>query len=190
MGTYPPKNDFRQVYYKFLTIYYIFFEDLKIKFYFCKQDRKMAKSHINIKNKKAYFNYEIVDKFEAGLVLTGTEIKSIREGKASLTDAYCKFKGNELFVEMKIAEYSHGGVYNHEPNRLRKLLLTKRELKKLQKKVTESGYTIVPLRLYINKKGLAKMEIALAKGKKKYDRRQAIKERDLQREMQREHKFK
>lgn len=149
----------------------------------------MANPSINIKNKKAYFNYEIKEKYEAGIQLTGTEIKSIREGKVSLTDAYCKFKKGEIFVKMKISEYSHGGVYNHDPDRLRKLLLTKRELKKLEKKVTESGYTLIPLRLYINNKGLAKMEIALAKGKKKYDRRESVKEKDMIREQQRQHKY-
>jgi SsrA-binding protein len=149
----------------------------------------MPQTKINIKNKKAYFNYEIIDKYEAGIELLGTEIKSIRAGKASLTDAYCKFIKNELYVLMRISEYSHGGVYNHEPNRARKLLLTKRELKKLQKKVDENGMTIVPLRLYINNRGLAKLEIALAKGKKKYDHRQSIKDRDAQREMARGHKY-
>ena len=149
----------------------------------------MSQNKINIKNKKAYFNYEIVDKYEAGIELLGTEIKSIRAGKASLTDAYCKFVKGELYVLMSIAEYSHGGVYNHEPNRARKLLLTKRELKKLEKKVQETGMTIVPLRLYINSRGLAKLEIALAKGKKKYDHRHAIKDRDAKREMSREHKY-
>jgi SsrA-binding protein len=149
----------------------------------------MAQQKINIKNKKAYFNYEIIDKFEAGIVLAGTEIKSIRAGKASLADAYCKFIDGELWVLMSIAEYSHGGVYNHEPNRRRKLLLTKRELRKLEKKTQESGMTIVPLRLYLNDKGFAKLEIALARGKKKYDHRQAIKDRDEKREMARNRKY-
>jgi SsrA-binding protein len=149
----------------------------------------MAQQKINIKNKKAYFNYEIIDKFEAGIVLSGTEIKSIRAGKASLADAYCKFIDGELWVLMSIAEYSHGGVYNHEPNRRRKLLLTKRELRKLEKKTQESGMTIVPLRLYLNDKGFAKLEIALARGKKKYDHRQAIKDRDEKREMARNRKY-
>lgn len=150
----------------------------------------MGKSSINIKNKKAYFNYEIAEKYEAGIELTGTEIKSIRDGKVSLTDAYCKFKKGELFVKMKISEYIHGGVYNHDPDRIRKLLLTKRELKKLEKKVIEAAYTIIPLRLYINEKGLAKLEIALAKGKKKYDKRESLRQKDMIRENQRQHKYK
>lgn len=149
----------------------------------------MAQSKINIKNKKAYFNFEIIDKYEAGLELLGTEIKSIREGKASLNDAYCKFMDGELWVLMSISEYSHGGVYNHEPNRRRKLLLTKRELKKLDRKTQDSGLTIIPLNLYIDNRGYAKMAIALAKGRKKYDHRQVIKERDSKRELSREHKY-
>lgn len=149
----------------------------------------MGKALINIKNKKAYFDYEIIEKYEAGIVLAGTEIKSIREGKLSLKDAYCKFKKGELFVKMRIAEYSHGGAFNHDPDRIRKLLLTKRELKKLEKKVIESGYTIIPLRLYINEKGLAKLEIALAKGKKKYDKRESLKRKEIIRESQRQNKY-
>ncbi len=149
----------------------------------------MSAQKINIKNKKAYFNYEIIDKYEAGIVLSGTEIKSIRAGKASLADAYCKFIDGELWILMSIAEYSHGGAYNHEPNRRRKLLLTKRELRKLEKKTQEGGMTIVPLRLYINDRGLAKLQIALARGKKKYDHRQAIKDRDEKREMARSRKY-
>ncbi len=148
----------------------------------------MKQQKINIKNKKAYFNYEIVEKFTAGIVLTGSEIKSIRQGKASLNDAYCKFIGNELYVLMKISEYSHGGAYNHDPDRKRKLLLKKRELRRLQKKVQEKGFTIVPLRLYINDRGLAKLEIALARGKKQHDKREDIKRRDQKREMARERK--
>ena len=149
----------------------------------------MSQQKINIRNKKAFFNYEIIDKFEAGIELLGTEIKSIRLGKASLTDAYCKFINEELWVLMSIAEYSHGGVYNHEPNRRRKLLLTKRELRKLNRKTKDVSLTIVPLSLYINSRGLAKLSIALAKGKKKYDHRQTIKERDAKREISRENKY-
>ncbi|MBN2664428.1 MAG: SsrA-binding protein SmpB [Bacteroidales bacterium] len=145
----------------------------------------MGKSNINIGNKKAYYSYEILEKFEAGISLLGTEIKSIRAGKASLTDAYCKFIDNELWVLMSISEYSHGGVYNHEPNRERKLLLTKRELNRLARKAINTGLTIVPLKLYINSKGLAKMQIALAKGKREFDKRNTIKDRDAQREMSR-----
>lgn len=147
---------------------------------------KKATNKIHIENRKAFHSYEILEKFTAGIVLTGTEIKSIRLGKASLNEAYCKFFGNELFVLMHIAEYDFGGVYNHDPNRKRKLLLTKKELKRLKKKVEESGYTIVPLELYINEKGLAKLTIALAKGKKQFEKRAAIKERDIQKEIARE----
>ncbi len=147
------------------------------------------KNKINIINKKAYHQYEIIEKFTAGMVLTGSEIKSIRQGKASLNDAYCKFIKGELYVLMTIAEYSHGGVYNHDPKRKRKLLLTKRELKRLEKKVQERGYTIIPLRLFINERGWAKLEIALAKGKKLYDRREEIKRRDMKREIARERKY-
>ncbi len=149
----------------------------------------MGQNKINIVNKKAYHNFEIIEKFTAGMVLTGSEIKSIRQGKASLNDAYCKFIKGELYVLMTIAEYSHGGVYNHDPNRKRKLLLTKRELRRLQKKVQERGYTIIPLRLFINERGWAKLEIALARGKKMHDKREDIKRRDMKREMARERKY-
>ncbi|MBN2891342.1 MAG: SsrA-binding protein SmpB [Bacteroidales bacterium] len=150
----------------------------------------MANNKINIKNKKAYFNYEIIEKYEAGLALLGTEIKSIRAGKASLTDAYCKFLDNELWILMSISEYEFGNLNNHEPNRRRKLLLTKRELKKLERKIKNTGLTIIPLQLFFNEKGLAKIEIALAKGRKKYDHRQAIKEKDTKIDMARERKYK
>lgn len=150
---------------------------------------KKKNSDISIKNKKAYFLYEIIDKYEAGISLLGTEIKSIRAGKASLTDAYCKFIDGELWVLMSITEYSHGGMYNHEPNRERKLLLTKRELKRLARKSVATGLTIVPLKMYINKNGLAKLQIALAKGKREFDRRNTIKDRDAKREMARDRKY-
>ena len=141
---------------------------------------------INIKNKKANFEYFLLEKFEAGLVLTGTEIKSIRAGKASLAESYCAFSGHELFVRnMHIAPYSHGTYNNHEPKRERKLLLTARELKKLKSKLEEKGLTLVPTRLYINDKGLAKLEIALARGKKLHDKRETIKKKDIQREIDR-----
>jgi len=153
-------------------------------------EMKQNKNKINIKNKKAYFDYEIIEKYEAGIVLSGTEIKSIRTGKVSLVDSYCKFIDNELWVLMSIAEYEFGNLNNHEPNRQRKLLLTKRELKKLDRKVKTSGMTIVPLQLYINDRGLAKMEIALVQGKKKYDHRQTIKEKDTKIDMERERKYK
>ncbi len=143
-------------------------------------------NNIQIKNKKAYFDYELVEKYIAGLVLTGTEIKSLRMGKASLVDTYCLFKEGELFVRgMNIATYDHGTYNNHDPMRDRKLLLEKAELKKLQRKTKEKGFTIVPTRLFINEKGFAKLEIALARGKKEYDKRETIRERDLRRDMER-----
>lgn len=150
----------------------------------------MSENKINIKNKKAYFQYEIIEKLIAGIQLLGTEIKSIRMGKASLTDAYCQFHDRELFIKMTISEYKFGGHYNHEPNRERKLLLTKRELKKLERKVQTSGMTIVPLSLFIDENGRAKLEIALAKGKTIGDKRQSIKERDTKRDMDRIKKIK
>ncbi|MEA3477070.1 MAG: SsrA-binding protein SmpB [Bacteroidota bacterium] len=144
---------------------------------------------IRIKNKKAYYQYFLEDKYLAGIQLTGTEIKSIRTGKVSLAESYCSFVGTELFViNMHIAEYEMGTVYNHHPKRDRKLLLTKRELKKLAIKVKEKGYTIIPTVLFINEKGLAKLEIALAKGKQYFDKRESIKHKDFQRELGRKHK--
>jgi SsrA-binding protein len=141
---------------------------------------------ISIKNKKAAYAYFLLEEFTAGIQLYGTEIKSIRAGKANLNDSYCSFAGNELFIRnMHIAEYSFGTHYNHEPKRERKLLLTKRELKKLLTKVTEKGFTIIPVLLYINEKGLAKVDIALARGKHYYDKRETLKKKDVQREIDR-----
>lgn len=141
---------------------------------------------INIKNKKARFEYHLLDHYVAGLQLLGTEIKSIREGKANINDAFCSFIGDTLYVRnMHIAEYSHGSFYNHESKRDRVLLLQKHELKKLRTKVNEKGLTIIPLRIFINQRGFAKLEIAVAQGKKEYDKRQTIKERDTQRELDR-----
>lgn len=143
-------------------------------------------NNIQIKNKKAYFDYELVEKYIAGLVLTGTEIKSLRMGKASLVDTYCLFKEGELYVRgMNIATYDHGTYNNHDPMRDRKLLLQKAELRKLQRKTKEKGFTIVPTRLFITENGFAKLEIALARGKKEYDKRETIRERDLKRDMER-----
>ncbi|MFY0714033.1 SsrA-binding protein SmpB [Seonamhaeicola sp. NFXS20] len=143
--------------------------------------------NINILNKKARFQYEILDKYTAGIVLTGTEIKSIRSGKASIAESFCEFNDrNELFVvNMTIEEYSHGTYYNHKPKATRKLLLNKRELKKLQKEVQNTGLTIIPLKLFINEKGYAKLNIALARGKKLYDKRETIKDRDNKRNLDR-----
>ena len=141
---------------------------------------------VQIKNRRASFEYFLVEELTAGIVLTGTEIKSLRDGKASINDAYCVFKGPELFVlNMHIAEYSYGTYLNHDPKRERKLLLNKRELKKWQGKVKEKGFTIVPVMFYINENGLAKLTIALAKGKHSYDKRESLKEKDLKREMNR-----
>ncbi len=140
--------------------------------------------NIRIKNKKASFEYHLLEKFIAGMVLTGTEIKSIRNGKASIKEAYCTFEQGELFIRnMHISEYDYGTYNNHDPKRDRKLLLTARELKKLQGKTAEKGLTIVPTLLFINEKGLAKLEVALAKGKKLFDKRQDIKKKDTKREV-------
>lgn len=143
--------------------------------------------NINIKNKRARFDYEILDTYLAGIVLGGTEIKSIRLGKASISQSFCEFnERGELFViNMQIDEYSHGGYYNHKPKAERKLLLNKRELKKLRKEVTTTGLTIIPLNLFINERGLAKLNIGLAKGKKLYDKRETIKDRDNKRNLSR-----
>ena len=141
---------------------------------------------INIENRKAKFDYQFLDVLTAGLVLKGTEIKSIREGKAGLADSYCYFKNDELFIKnFHITEYADASFYNHEPLRERKLLLSKQELNKWLKKVKVSGLTIVPIKLFINEKGYAKLNIALAKGKKAFDKRDDIKKRDIEREMNR-----
>jgi SsrA-binding protein len=141
---------------------------------------------ISIRNKKASFEYFLTEEFVAGIILTGTEIKSVREGKANLTDAYCQFVGNELFVKnLHISEYKFGTYANHEPKRDRKLLLSKRELRKLQTKTDEKGLTIIPTLLFVNEKGLAKLKIAIAKGKKNYDKRETLKSKDTQREIDR-----
>lgn len=147
----------------------------------------MVKNDINIKNKKAKFEYELLDTYVAGIVLGGTEIKSIREGKASIAQSFCEFndKGELFVINMQIDEYSHASHFNHRPKAERKLLLQKRELKKLNKEVSTSGLTIVPLNLFINDRGLAKVRIALAKGKKLYDKRDTIKNRDSKRNLAR-----
>lgn len=143
--------------------------------------------NINIQNKKARFEYELLEKYTAGIVLTGTEIKSIRNSKASISESFCEFNEmGELFVvNMYIEEYLYGTHYNHLPRAERKLLLNKKELKKLNKEVKNTGLTIVPLKLFINDKGLAKLIIALAKGKKIYDKRETIKDRDNKRDLDR-----
>ena len=142
------------------------------------------KSNIRILNKKAKFEYIILDRYTAGIQLFGTEIKSIREGKASLVDSYCAVEHGEMYVkQMHIAEYRFGSYANHEVKRDRKLLLQRREIRKIERATKETGKTIIPLELFINDKGLAKMEIAVCQGKHTYDKSQAIKERDLEREM-------
>lgn len=147
----------------------------------------MVLKKINIKNKKAKFGYELLETYVAGIVLAGTEIKSIREGKASITQSFCEFNDSgELFViNMQVDEYSHASHFNHKPKAERKLLMNRRELKKLRKEVSTSGLTIVPLNLFINDRGLAKVKIALAKGKKLYDKRETIKDRDNKRNLSR-----
>ena len=143
-------------------------------------------NNINIKNKKASFEYSFIETFEAGIVLKGTEIKSIREGKVSLQEAYCFIEDGELFVKgMNISPYSQASFSNHEPTRTRKLLLSKKEIEKIESKHDEKGLTIIPVRLYITQRGFAKMNIALAKGKKLYDKRNSIKEKDQKRELSR-----
>jgi SsrA-binding protein len=139
-----------------------------------------------IKNRSAYHEYFIDTKYEAGMVLLGTEVKSIRTGKVSFNDSYCLLHKGEILVKsLHIAEYAHGNINNHDPVRDRKLLLQKREIKKIESKLKEKGYTIIPLRIYFNEKNLIKMEIGLAKGKKLHDKRDTIRQKDVEREMKR-----
>lgn len=146
--------------------------------------------NITIKNKKAYYEYHILSKFEAGMKLMGTEVKSLRLGNANMGDAYCLIKNGEIFVKkLYIGIYEPGTVYNHEPLQDRKLLLKKTEIKKIEKKLKEKGYTVVPLTLYFNERGFAKLEIALVQGKKNYDKRESIKQKDNRRELDRIAKF-
>lgn len=146
----------------------------------------MATSNLNIKNKKASYEYSFLEKFTAGIQLTGTEIKSIRDSKVSIAEAYCHIKDGELFIKgMHIAEYDPASYNNHDPLRERKLLLNKVELKKLEKKLKNKGLTIIPIRMFINENGYAKLEIALAQGKKLHDKRNSLKEKDLKRDLDR-----
>lgn len=140
----------------------------------------------DIKNRSAYHDYFIEDKYDAGMVLLGTEVKSLRDGRASFNDSYCFFIKGELWIRsLHISEYSHGTVNNHDPVRDRKLLLKKRELLKMEAKIKEKGFTVVPLRIFFNEKRLIKIEIGLGKGKKQYDKRETIKQRDNDRELKR-----
>lgn len=145
---------------------------------------------MEISNRKAYYEFKFDQKYTAGIVLSGTEIKSLRLGKASFNDSYCVFFKGELFLRsFHIAEYKFGGIYNHDPIRERKLLLRKTELKKLESKIKEKGYTIIPLRTFISEGGLAKVEIGLGKGKNVHDKRESIKEKESQREIRRNFKI-
>lgn len=146
----------------------------------------MKANQVNIKNKRAKFDYEISDTYTAGIVLTGTEIKSIREGKGSLSDSYCLVENGEVWVKgMNISEYFYGSYNNHESRRDRKLLLNKKEIQKIEKSSEDTGYTIIPLRVFINERGLAKMQIGIGRGKKQYDKRQSIREREDKRNIDR-----
>ena len=137
-----------------------------------------------IRNRQAYYDYFIDDKYDAGMVLTGTEVKSLRAGRASFNDSYCYFHRGEMWIKsLHIAEYSHGTSSNHDPLRERKLLLNKKELRKIESKIKEKGVSVVPLRIFFSDKGIAKIELGLGKGKKLYDKRETIKQRDNQREM-------
>lgn len=148
--------------------------------------KKKNEYKIEIVNRKADFEYNFLEAYEAGVMLTGTEIKSIRRGNANLRDAYCYFIKGELYIKsLFIAEYNFGNQFNHEPRRTRKLLLRRSQLRKLEKQAKERGFTIVPVRLYINARGFAKVEVALAQGKKVHDKRQSIKERDVKRDIAR-----
>lgn len=146
----------------------------------------MKPAEINIRNKKATYEFEIIDTYVAGLVLRGSEIKSVRDGKVSMNDAYCIFKEEELWIKnLNITEYKQATVWQHEPLRIRKLLLNKKELKRLMTKVKEKGFTIIPLRLFLNERSFAKIEIALARGKKVHDKRESIKSKDQKRDLDR-----
>jgi SsrA-binding protein len=141
---------------------------------------------VNIKNNRARFDFEILDTYTAGIILTGTEIKAIREAKAHINEAFCQMRRGALYVvNMHISEYTFGTHYNHIPNQPRKLLLNKREVKQIDKKITEKGLTIVPIRLFLSERGLAKLEIAVAKGKKSFDKRNSLKDKDVKRELER-----
>ena len=150
-------------------------------------EKKTKVKSINIKNKRASFDYLLLDKYTAGIVLTGTEIKSIRNGKASLVDTFCYINNGEVWVKnMYVAEYSYGSYNNHSARRDRKLLLSRKEIRKLQQDLKNPGFTLVPTLLFINEKGLAKLDIYLCRGKKEFDKRQTLKEKEDRREMDRQ----
>jgi SsrA-binding protein len=139
-----------------------------------------------IVNRKAKFNYEFIEPYKAGIVLTGTEIKSVKEGKINMSDSFCYFRNGELWIKnLHISEYKYGNFANHDPLRLRKLLLTKKEMRRLEGKIKEKGLTIVPYRVFFNERGIAKLEIELCRGKKSFDKRESLKERDTAKEIQR-----
>lgn len=149
------------------------------------------KKNIQIVNRKAKYEYTFIQSFEAGMMLKGTEVKSLRQGNGNIADAFCKFEGTELFIfNLYIAEYEYGNQFNHETRRKRKLLLKRTELKKLQKRVEAKGLTIAPYKIFFSERGFAKIEIALAQGKKSYDKRNSLKEKDLKRELDRMNEFK
>lgn len=146
-------------------------------------------TNVIVANKKAAYDYFILSKYEAGIVLQGSEIKSIRNHAVNLKDSYVVIKNQEVFIlNMHIAEYSHGNLFNHDPFRTRKLLLHKKEILKMQLKIKQEGFTLIPTKLYFNEKGKVKVEIALAKGKKLYDKRETIKQREQKRELQKNYK--
>ena len=150
------------------------------------KDKDRIKKHVNIVNRRASFEYQFLDKYTAGIMLMGTEIKSIREGKVNMQDGYCVLHNGELYLHnVHISTYTEGTHYNHEPMRTRKLLVNKSELKKLEKGVQEQGVTIIPIRVFISDRGFAKVEIALARGKKLHDKREDIKAKDVKRELDR-----
>lgn len=148
-------------------------------------------SKIEITNRKAKFEYQFMDSYEAGIVLTGTEVKSVKQGNVNLSDAYCAFdkEGNLVIRSLYIAEYDHGNIHNHEARRERRLLLKKPELRKIARRINEKGMTLVPYKVYFSERGFIKLEVWLAVGKKSYDKRQSIKEKDTKRELEREKKF-
>lgn len=180
------KNDFLRILHKFAAKCNFFG---KVEVIGAVMSEKKKKS-VEIVNRRAEYEYQFLDKFDAGIILQGTEIKAIRKGNANLNDAYCFFKNGELLIKnMFIAEYEFGNVFNHEPRRLRKLLLRRAELNKLERKVKERGLTIVPYRLHLSERGFVKLEIALAQGKKSFDKRESIKEKDVKRDLDRMKKF-